>query len=237
MTILRSEARALVCNLDRNVWGNILLKPVGRSGKLRLIAADQSDCSCGSGVFADGSWRIRMQRERAVGPKPLIEAVASTGGQVGILKAIEVTAQSLKAVRSAFEQVPAAWWAKASIKAASQLLWSHKGREEWFSLGENHERRRGFGLHQLRNRYSPDEIEEVLSNRVRALPNLLDIEKWGTFFSPYPPSTRRGRLPPSAPTSLLSPTIGILRCVPGRPAGDARVVKSFCPPDPAPMLG
>jgi hypothetical protein len=28
-------------------------------------------------------------------------------------------------------------------KAVSQLLWSHKGREEWFSLGENHERRRG----------------------------------------------------------------------------------------------
>ena len=30
------------------------------------------------------------------------------------------------------------------IKAVSQLPWSHKGREEWFSLGENHERRRGF---------------------------------------------------------------------------------------------
>jgi hypothetical protein len=29
-------------------------------------------------------------------------------------------------------------------KAVSQLLWSYKGREEWFSLGENHERRRGF---------------------------------------------------------------------------------------------
>jgi hypothetical protein len=39
-------------------------------------------------------------------------------------------------------------------RAISQLLWSHKGREEWFSLRENHERRRGFGLHQLRNRYS-----------------------------------------------------------------------------------
>jgi hypothetical protein len=26
-----------------------------------------------------------------------------------------------------------------------------KGREEWFSLGENHERACGFGLHQLRN--------------------------------------------------------------------------------------
>jgi len=26
----------------------------------------------------------------------------------------------------------------SSAKAVSQLLWSHKDREEWFSLGENH---------------------------------------------------------------------------------------------------
>jgi hypothetical protein len=78
-----------------------------------------------------------------VGPTLWIEAVAATGGQAGILKAIEVTAQAMKAIGSAFDQVPAVWWAKASI--------------------------------------SPDEVEEVLSNRVRALPNLLDIEKWGTF--------------------------------------------------------
>ena len=134
---------ALVCNLDRNVWGNVLLKPVGRSGKLRLIAADQSDCFCGSGVFADGSWRTRMQRERAIGPALLIEAVVATGGQVGIRRAIETTAQALDAIDSAFDQVPAVWWAKASI--------------------------------------SPDQIEDVLLNRLRALPNLLDIEKWGTF--------------------------------------------------------
>ena len=37
-------------------------------------------------------------------------------------------------------------------RAVSQLLWPHKGREEWFSLGENHEKVLGFGLHQLRNR-------------------------------------------------------------------------------------
>jgi hypothetical protein len=37
-------------------------------------------------------------------------------------------------------------------KAVSQLLWSDKDREEWFSLGENHEKASRFGLHQLRNR-------------------------------------------------------------------------------------
>ena len=86
---------------------------------------------------------------------------------------------------------------RAVLKAVSQLLWSHKGREEWFSLGENHERRRGspgfpargthrgqscaafftesrmqfdgttnlhrksgFGLHQLRNRFSDRRVAE-----------------------------------------------------------------------------
>ena len=38
------------------------------------------------------------------------------------------------------------------LKAVSQLLWPDKDREEWFSLGENHEKVLGFGLHQLRNR-------------------------------------------------------------------------------------
>jgi hypothetical protein len=67
-------------------------------------------------------------------------------------------------------------------RAVSQLLRSHKGREERFSLGENYERRRGsprisyarhlprtmmcgflhrksgFGVHQLRNRFSREDL-------------------------------------------------------------------------------
>src|ERR1700677_2850339 len=35
-------------------------------------------------------------------------------------------------------------------RAVSQLLWPDKGREVWFSLGENHEKGSCFGLHQLR---------------------------------------------------------------------------------------
>jgi hypothetical protein len=42
--------------------------------------------------------------------------------------------------------------ADITTRAVSQLLRSLKGREEWFSSGGNHERRGGFGLHQLRNR-------------------------------------------------------------------------------------
>src|SRR5271156_3946305 len=40
----------------------------------------------------------------------------------------------------------------AQVRAVSQLPWPHQDREEWFSLGENHERCCCFGLHQLRNR-------------------------------------------------------------------------------------
>jgi [ribosomal protein S18]-alanine N-acetyltransferase len=54
-----------------------------------------------------------------------------------------------------------------SFKAVSQLLCSHKGREEWFSLGENHEKFVRFGVHQLRNRWSvramtAQDIDDVL---------------------------------------------------------------------------
>jgi hypothetical protein len=37
------------------------------------------------------------------------------------------------------------------LTALSQLLWRDKGREVWFSLGENHEKASGFDPHQLRN--------------------------------------------------------------------------------------
>src|SRR5271156_4974251 len=37
------------------------------------------------------------------------------------------------------------------IRAVSQLLWSVKSREVWFSLRENHVNAFSFGLHQFRN--------------------------------------------------------------------------------------
>jgi hypothetical protein len=39
-------------------------------------------------------------------------------------------------------------------RTVSQLLWSHKVREEWFSLGENHGKLFRFGRYPLRNGYS-----------------------------------------------------------------------------------
>ena len=42
-------------------------------------------------------------------------------------------------------------------RAVSQLLWSDKDGEVWFSLEENHEKTYRSGLHQLRNRSNPPE--------------------------------------------------------------------------------
>src|SRR5271163_4082250 len=39
----------------------------------------------------------------------------------------------------------------SSTSAVSQLLWSGKDREEWFSLRENHDKACRFGLHQWRS--------------------------------------------------------------------------------------
>ena len=133
----------LICNLDRNLWGNCLLKFGARTKKCRLIPADQSDCFCGSGALADGSWRSRMERQGAVGVGLLPQAVAALGGAAGIQAAVEKAENAIRKVGEAFDQVPNAWWDAASIK--------------------------------------PEEVEESLWNRARALPNLLNIEMWGTF--------------------------------------------------------
>ena len=71
------------------------------------------------------------------------------------------------------------------IRAVSQLLRSYKGREEWFSLGENHEWRRGFGLHQLRNRYTAAVIPTpiVISN---APVHVMDKPDLGVDLGPDP---------------------------------------------------
>jgi hypothetical protein len=53
------------------------------------------------------------------------------------------------------------------FKAVSQLLWSHKGSEEWFSLGETRERRRGqhqsMVAHNARIVRNPEAITSIRS--------------------------------------------------------------------------
>jgi hypothetical protein len=43
-----------------------------------------------------------------------------------------------------------------------QLLWSDEGREEWFSLRENHERRRGFDYIHCETAIGPRDAMKLL---------------------------------------------------------------------------
>jgi hypothetical protein len=68
----------LVCNLDRNNEGNLLLMPVRQS--MRLIAADQSDCFCGADSFVSENWLQRMNQRPASEGTFVPRAIAESGG-------------------------------------------------------------------------------------------------------------------------------------------------------------
>ncbi len=50
---------SLVCNIDRNVRGNLILIPKGTPPKLRVLPADNSDCFCGSLCFQMASGQTK----------------------------------------------------------------------------------------------------------------------------------------------------------------------------------
>ena len=62
-----------LCNIDRELEGNILLA-LSPDGRFRLVAADQSDCLGGSGRFADGSWITVMANARSRGNASVLPA-------------------------------------------------------------------------------------------------------------------------------------------------------------------
>ena len=55
--------------------------------------------------------------------------------------------------------------ASQGARAVSQLLWTDRDREVWFSLGENHEMAYRFGLHQLRNCLTMTYCKQALPTR------------------------------------------------------------------------
>ena len=106
--------------------------------------------------------RVAMKGEEYGGRALPIRCHAGFSGQPDVIvKRFRNYCGLIKIARSGFpwEKPRKGPWlsrisCSAALRAVSQLLWSHKGREEWFSVAENHERRHGFGLYQLRNRSS-----------------------------------------------------------------------------------
>jgi hypothetical protein len=103
-----------LCNVDRENEGNLLMVPAS-NGTVRLIAADQSDCFCGSESFATGNWRERMSTRPPSECPFVAEAIASAGGAPGLRGAIARAVQAFERIEDAFEKVPAEWWARSVI--------------------------------------------------------------------------------------------------------------------------
>ena len=65
------------------------------------------------------------------------------------------------------------------LRAVSQLLWSDKDREEWFSLRENHEKPYRFGLHQAQEQLSVcgrDGVVPFARLRLQAISLALNVD-------------------------------------------------------------
>lgn len=128
----------LVGNIDRTVFGNVLMVPRAKS-KFIFIAADQSDCFCGSVPFSDGTWRAQLR----VRPRSecifIPDAVGLGGGARVVRESIERTRIALTRIRASFEDVPQAWWEAAQIEPNSieQELWRrHESLPEILRLRE-----------------------------------------------------------------------------------------------------
>jgi len=108
-------------NIDREVEGNILLS-LTSSGKFRVIAADQSDCFCGSAMFCSNGLRRGMeQRGPSSSVSFLAQVIFDHGGPTAIRKAAGDVRYACNKVEEILNLVPADWWTKANINAREVL--------------------------------------------------------------------------------------------------------------------
>jgi hypothetical protein len=103
----------LVGNIDRTVFGNILMQP--RKMKFTLIASDQSDCFCGSRPFSDGTWAELIHSRPAADCVFVPEAIGLAGGAQAVRVAIDKVRVALNGIAVAFSDVPGQWWQAAMI--------------------------------------------------------------------------------------------------------------------------
>jgi hypothetical protein len=104
-----------LCTTDRILEGNVLMTPVS-STKVRLIAADQSDCFGGAGRLADGSWKkVLAERGAAESVSFLQRVIFEVGGVSAIKAAIAKVRMAAGQMRQAMGSVPPAWLQAAGV--------------------------------------------------------------------------------------------------------------------------
>jgi hypothetical protein len=122
-------ADSWLMNLDRDVYGNLMMEP-GAHRKWHLLAADQSDCFLGASTLADGSCFERSRRHGSAAYLPGLEATLL---RLGIEPLHEVAAQiegARASVAEAISWVPKEWWLESNVspQAVAGCLAERAGR-------------------------------------------------------------------------------------------------------------
>jgi len=100
-------------NLDRSVYGNILLEQ--DNTKWHLIPADQSDCLLGSSSFCDGSYTSRSRSYSSAPHLPMLERALLEKGPAPLQRMIGLIHEASSRIPEAMTRVPSAWWSRAGI--------------------------------------------------------------------------------------------------------------------------
>lgn len=100
-------------NLDRIVYGNILLEP--DNGKWHLIPADQSDCFLGSMSFSDGSYLLRSRSYTTAPYLPMLERVFVEKGPAPLQRMVGLIHDAATHIPEALARVPLQWWDRADV--------------------------------------------------------------------------------------------------------------------------
>ena len=113
--VLLWVADTWIGNIDRERQGNTLLS-LASGGRFHLIAADQSDCFGGTSNFVDGQFSARFAKQgKAPAPKPLVAAIAKSGGRSAVAEAVRRVRNATDQVSAALSSVPAQWWRESGI--------------------------------------------------------------------------------------------------------------------------
>jgi hypothetical protein len=98
-----------VSDIDREIQGNILLALSGSGFK--IIAADQSDCFCGSKNFCSREFTKLMSRAgTASSVRFLPTVIQRNGGPTAIRSAIKEVHDCMKHIATVLALVPSSWW-------------------------------------------------------------------------------------------------------------------------------
>lgn len=123
-------------NLDREVFGNILMEPEGNGSVWHLIPADQSDCFLGAGSLADGSYQARSLTRGPAPYLPMLERALYEKGPEPLQRMVRQIGEAKGRITEATALVPQDWWDKSGVKPGELTNCLHQRADRIHTLVE-----------------------------------------------------------------------------------------------------